>query len=124
MLGGMYVAPALRSGVWVEFEQGDPDYPIWTGTWWGLGAELPSQAKLTTPGVAVITLESLGMKAVVISDTSLGQQLPAGGILLSAGPQSYIAIAPNGITIQGATININPTAPGPVSINQGALAVS
>ena len=25
----------------MEFEQGDPDYPIWTGGFWGLVAEVP-----------------------------------------------------------------------------------
>jgi hypothetical protein len=28
---GMVALPIIGSGVWVEFEQGDPDYPIWTG---------------------------------------------------------------------------------------------
>ena len=25
----------IGAGVWIEFEQGDPDYPIWTGGFWG-----------------------------------------------------------------------------------------
>jgi uncharacterized protein involved in type VI secretion and phage assembly len=31
---GFFVLPAIGSGVWIEFEQGDPDYPIWTGGFW------------------------------------------------------------------------------------------
>jgi len=27
--------PMIGSGVWVEFERGDPDYPIWVGGYWG-----------------------------------------------------------------------------------------
>ncbi|WP_197510487.1 phage baseplate assembly protein V [Tessaracoccus coleopterorum] len=27
---GTYVVPQIGSGVWIEFEQGDLDYPIWT----------------------------------------------------------------------------------------------
>src|SRR5437660_6298777 len=38
---GMYVVPPVNAGVWVEFEQGDPDYPIWTGCFWGSPAEVP-----------------------------------------------------------------------------------
>ena len=26
---GAYMIPQIGAGVWVEFEQGDPDYPIW-----------------------------------------------------------------------------------------------
>ena len=28
--------PPIGAGVWVEFEQGDPDYPIWVGCCWGM----------------------------------------------------------------------------------------
>ena len=26
---GAFIVPPIGAGVWVEFEQGDPDYPIW-----------------------------------------------------------------------------------------------
>ena len=32
---GCFVVPPIGSQVWIEFEQGDPDYPIWTGGFWG-----------------------------------------------------------------------------------------
>ena len=38
---GCFIVPPIGSQVWVEFEQGDPDYPIWTGGFWGLVAEVP-----------------------------------------------------------------------------------
>jgi uncharacterized protein involved in type VI secretion and phage assembly len=34
---GLYVLPPKRTVVWVEFEAGDPSYPIWTGCAWALG---------------------------------------------------------------------------------------
>ena len=34
---GVFVVPQIGAGVWVEFEQGDPDYPIWIGGFWGIG---------------------------------------------------------------------------------------
>ena len=37
---GTYFIPATGAGVWVEFEGGDPSYPIWTGGFWADG-ELP-----------------------------------------------------------------------------------
>ncbi len=37
---GVYVVPQIGAGVWIEFEQGDPDYPIWVGCFWG-SASLP-----------------------------------------------------------------------------------
>ena len=37
---GFYSLPAVGVGVWIEFEAGDPSYPVWTGCFWGDG-ELP-----------------------------------------------------------------------------------
>ena len=31
---GLYAIPEPESGVWVEFEGGDPSFPIWTGCFW------------------------------------------------------------------------------------------
>jgi hypothetical protein len=37
---GSYLIPEPKAGVWVEFEGGDPSYPIWTGGFWA-NDELP-----------------------------------------------------------------------------------
>lgn len=34
---GFYSLPPNKSAVWVEFEGGDPSYPIWTGCFWADG---------------------------------------------------------------------------------------
>jgi uncharacterized protein involved in type VI secretion and phage assembly len=31
---GFYSLPPVDAGVWVEFEAGDPSYPVWTGCFW------------------------------------------------------------------------------------------
>ncbi|MEJ2664926.1 MAG: phage baseplate assembly protein V [Spirochaetia bacterium] len=31
---GSYLIPKQGSGVWIEFEGGDPSYPVWTGCFW------------------------------------------------------------------------------------------
>lgn len=40
---GFYSLPEPETGVWVEFESGDPSYPIWTGCFWADG-ELPDKS--------------------------------------------------------------------------------
>ncbi|MCP4428752.1 MAG: phage tail protein [Chloroflexi bacterium] len=32
---GILFVPEVDAGVWVEFEEGDLEFPIWTGTFWG-----------------------------------------------------------------------------------------
>ena len=47
---GVFTVPQVGAGVWVEFEQGDVDYPIWVGGYWGSAAETPTMAKSVPPG--------------------------------------------------------------------------
>ncbi len=34
---GFFALPEVGTGVWVEFEAGNPNYPIWVGCFWGDG---------------------------------------------------------------------------------------
>lgn len=40
---GTYFVPPVGALVWVEFEQGDLSYPIWTGTYWTGGVAAPAK---------------------------------------------------------------------------------
>lgn len=40
---GLQLLPPVGANVWVEFEGGDPEYPIWVGCFWGKG-EIPEKA--------------------------------------------------------------------------------
>lgn len=116
---GMFAVPAIGSGVWVEFEQGNPDYPVWVGCYWGSAAEVPALALATPPGLQAVVVQTTGQNTLMISDTPG----PTGGILLKSSTGALISISEIGITIsngQGATINM--TGPA-VTINEGALEV-
>ena len=117
---GMYIVPPPKAGVWVEFEKGDPDYPIWTGCWWGSRLEVPATAQTAPPALPLVLVETLSKNTVVISDTPVPPLLPAGGILLSAGT-SYIRIDKTGVTIFGPTVRVNGATV--VDVNGGALTV-
>ncbi|MEB3358838.1 MAG: phage baseplate assembly protein V [Synechococcales bacterium] len=45
---GLFMVPPINANVWVEFEGGDPDYPIWAGCFWGTD-ELPQNARVDDP---------------------------------------------------------------------------
>jgi type VI secretion system (T6SS) baseplate-like injector VgrG len=116
---GVHAVPPIGAGVWVEFEQGDPDHPIWVGSFWGSAAELPVLSHAVPPGVPGITLQTPLANGIVISDLPG----PTGGILLSTSTGAMISISDVGIEISngmGAVISLlGPT----VDINAGALTV-
>ncbi|MGQ4420251.1 phage baseplate assembly protein V [Streptomyces sp. SAS_269] len=117
---GAWMLPPLGAGVWVEYEQGNADYPIWSGCWYGSVAEVPATALAAPPGATPIVLQTALQNGLVISDAPG----PAGGILIKAATGAFISVNDSGITIsngQGATIVM---AGSSVSVNQGALVVT
>jgi Type VI secretion system/phage-baseplate injector OB domain len=124
---GMFSPPLIGSGVWVEFERGDPSKPIWVGCYWGLGAEVPVLSRLVPPAVPGITLQTTLKNGIVISDVPG----PTGGILIQALTGAMISVSDVGIVIsngKGAVINMmGPSIQmigTPVDMNAGALTVT
>lgn len=117
---GMFAVPVIGAGVWVEFEQGNPDYPIWVGCYWGTAAEVPMLSHMVPPAVPGITLQTALKNGIVISDLPG----PTGGIQLQTATGAMISVTDIGIMIsngKGAVINLT----GPtVDINLGALTVA
>jgi uncharacterized protein involved in type VI secretion and phage assembly len=116
---GVFTVPIVGSGVWIEFERGDPDYPVWVGGYWGTAAEVPVLAHAVPPGVAGLTLQTPLKNGIVISDVPG----PTGGILIQTATGAMISVSDTGIVIsngKGAVINMT----GPtVDVNLGALTV-
>lgn len=116
---GTYVVPQIGAGVWIEFEQGNIDYPIWSGCFWGSAAEVPTIANAGNPVSPSIVLQTGLMNMVVISDMAG----PTGGIMLKTATGAMILINDVGITISnGKGASIQMTGPN-VTINNGALVV-
>jgi uncharacterized protein involved in type VI secretion and phage assembly len=116
---GMFALPAIGSGVWVEFEQGDSDYPIWVGCFWGSAAEVPALARITPPAISAITLQTPLQNGMTISDVPG----PMGGIMLKSPTGASLIVNDTGIYIQnGKGASIVMTGPT-VNINTGALTV-
>jgi uncharacterized protein involved in type VI secretion and phage assembly len=116
---GAWMIPQVGTGVWIEFEQGDSDYPIWSGCWFGSAAEVPTLALAAPPAVPNFVIQTQGQNTIMISDVPG----PTGGILLKTTTGAMIAINDVGITIsngKGATIVL--TGPS-VTINNGAFTV-
>jgi Type VI secretion system/phage-baseplate injector OB domain len=120
---GVFMVPQVGAGVWVEFEQGDPDYPIWVGGFWGSAAEVPALA-LVPPAIPPgqnIVVQTTAQNTLVLSDSP--PTPVSGGIVLKSTTGAMIVVNDSGIYIQngkGASITlIGPT----VTVNMGALVV-
>ena len=119
---GMFVLPQIGASVWVEFEHGDSNYPIWSGGFWGSKVGVPLPAAFDPPTAPGVVIQTAGQNTVWISGN------PISGISLSVGPPGAptspgILISEAGIMIQdgkGGSITLTE---GVVTVNLGALIV-
>ncbi|MFF3290341.1 phage baseplate assembly protein V [Streptomyces sp. NPDC003023] len=115
---GQYVVPAEGAGVWVEFEQSDPSFPIWTGCWYGDSSELPPDALTGGPAHQNVVIQTSDNHKFVMGDVPGGN-----GIRLQAASGAYIQVDEKGVTIangQGASIVLSGAE---VNVNDGRLIV-
>ncbi|HYI96154.1 MAG TPA: phage baseplate assembly protein V [Bryobacteraceae bacterium] len=117
---GAYLVPPLLSGVWVMFEHGDPDHPVWLGCRFGAPSDPPVLAKAGNPASPSIVFQTMLQNGLSISDLPG----PTGGIMLKSTTGAMIIVNDLGIIIQngkGASI----TMVGPVvTVNNGALVIT
>lgn len=113
---GFFAVPPTGANVWVEFEAGDPDYPICAGGFWGVGE---------TP-----VLPALPFTKAIITDTitlKLDDTPGIGGFTLEVNPPAVavpvkLVCNTSGVEITCGAASVKLT-PASVSLNNGALEV-
>lgn len=118
MLHGFVAIPPLRSSVWIEFEAGDPEVPIWSGAFYENSGEMPVLAAAGTPVMPNLVMQTAGQVTLMLSDN------PAQNLLIKTVAGAMISIGNAGIIIsngQGASIALTGSS---VIVNNGALAVT
>lgn len=118
---GFVMLPKVGSGVWIEFEAGRLDNPIWSGAWWASGQRPDPQGA----GVRVLVSEQ-GHKVILDDDAGELQLVHGSGpsikltgdeILLSCG-SCEIKISSDSISLNSGQIKIGLAG---VSLVNGAM---
>lgn len=129
---GLFLLPPIGANVWVEFEGGNLDYPIWTGCFWGAG-EVPVNAASSDIKVLKTTHITLqcddtpdaGGFSLTVSPPLTPQvvtiKINQEGIELNNNPAS-VKLAASGISINLGSQSIQ-LSPASISLNNGALEV-
>jgi hypothetical protein len=113
---GLFAIPPNGANVWVEFEGGDTDYPIYSGCFWGVG-EVPA-----SPAIPMMKMLKTDGITLTLSD------LPgAGGFTIEVNPPVVatplkLAFTASGIEMTNGAASVKLT-PASVSLNNGALEV-
>jgi uncharacterized protein involved in type VI secretion and phage assembly len=114
---GLYAMPPVGAGVWVEFEGGDPSYPIWVGCFWSDGHIETADASPTikfwkTDGVTLRIDDEAGTLTIETADGTL-VKIGDGEFKVEA---TEINADANGTTLKLSSSGLD--------VNEGALTVS
>jgi hypothetical protein len=138
---GFWAIPPIGANVWIEFEGGDPTYPIWSGGFWDIGEFVaplefnPAAPQLVamlktffatfalndTPAVGGVTLQVITPAVALpisMTFTSAGAILTIGASKLTLTGESVSIETVNASTLAGA--GISNEAAASVSVKAGA----
>jgi hypothetical protein len=120
---GMVMLPKVGSGVWIEFEAGQLDNPIWSGAWWAAGQRPDPQGA----GVRVIVSEN-GHKVILDDEADELKLVHAGGPEITmTGSEIVITCGACEIKISNESISLNngmiKVGPAGVSLVNGAMSL-
>jgi hypothetical protein len=115
---GFYCLPPTGALVWVEFEGGDPSFPIWTGCFWGDG-DLPSEVltadtRLLRTELAQITIQDLTGEMTIKNDTNAS-------ITLSLDVKTEAALSTHTV---GAAGVVSESTPGKVEVSLSGVTIN
>jgi len=119
---GFYSLPNPDTGVWVEFEGGDPSYPIWTGCFWA-DNELPDQsdANIKIWKTDSLTLRIDDSNDELKAEASSGSKVTISGDVKSeAGSSTHTVANSSIVSDSGSKVEVSTTS---VNVNNGALEV-
>ncbi|MGA9772086.1 MAG: phage baseplate assembly protein V [Blastocatellia bacterium] len=120
---GFYSLPEPGTGVWVEFEAGDPSYPVWTGFFWADG-ELPDSSgapvKIWKTDSLTIRLDD-NADELLIQNTA-DSKITIGSDVKTESGQSTHAVGSQGVVSEQGIHKVEVTNTS-VKVNNGALEV-
>lgn len=104
---GVHFVPPIGAGVWVMFERGDVNRPVWLGCRFDSMADVPVLAQVGNPADPNLVITSLLQHTIMLSD--MPPTPVTGGIILKSTTGAMIVVNDSGIYIsngKGATITL------------------
>ena len=108
---GFFTIPPERANVWVEFEAGDPNRPIWGGCFWDENETVPSrqgtaEQKVLKTKAGTIKIDDSAEELTI--ETSRGAKIlmDSQGIEISNGKGASVKLSSNKVSINGTALEV------------------
>lgn len=129
---GLFLIPPKEANVWIEFEGGNLDFPIWAGCFWGEGEipiepAIPTKKFLKTDSIllSLDDTEGEGGLSLIVNPPLVPEpisiKISEEGLELNNNP-AIVKLTPSGISINFAAQSLQ-ISPASISLNEGALEV-
>lgn len=106
---GLILLPELGDNVWIEFEAGDPNYPIWTGGWFSggsvPGSNLGSRRMLKTSKGHEILIDEASDRLELVHASGPEIIISNTEITLKVG-NTVLAVKSDGVYINNKLLNL------------------
>lgn len=122
---GLFFIPEVDAGVWVEFEEGSLEFPIWVGTFWtkpGGASEVPKPGDTQSPptrktirtvkGNSIELEDKDNEETIIITEKTNNNKvtMDKNGIVVEDGNGNKIELTSSGVTIASSKIKIGQNA--------------
>lgn len=118
---GFFAIPPIGADVWIEFEGGDPNYPIWSGCFWAEPLDLPLEPAIPlrkcfrTDNITLLADDTPGEGGLYITvkpPVAPGEvtlNFDVEGVTLTV-PPNVITVTPETITVEAPPATVTMTA--------------
>ncbi len=129
---GFCLTPPIDAAVWIEFEGGDPNWPIWTGCFWEEGerpnfADPPTRHMIRTGSAALMLDDTPGDGGFALTVTDPAVETPVriagttAGLTIDCG-EARLTLDANSVTIVVGNAAASTTAQG-IRLTHGAATI-
>ncbi|MEH2038643.1 phage baseplate assembly protein V [Nostoc sp.] len=116
---GLFLIPPKGALVWIEFENGDPDYPIWSGCFWA-DEKVPNivpanpydpETKVLKTDIGKIEINDKQGKQSIIIEAKIGKQtmtivMNSSGIEINNGNNATVNLNGNKVSINNFDLEV------------------
>ena len=107
---GLFLIPPVNASVWLEFEHGNSEYPIWTGGFWARG-EVPAspalaEMKVLKTDTGTITLDDLQKALTIETANGMKIKIDSAGIEITNGTGATVKLSGPQVSINGSAFEV------------------
>lgn len=107
---GFFFIPPVGANVWVEFEGGKPDYPIWTGCFWDSGKmpldSVDPKVKVIKTDSATITFDDGNGSLTIETPQGMKLNMDSKGMELTNGAGGSMKLTSSKVSINDGALEV------------------